>query len=124
LDGHHHVAWLQAVHLHVWQPAGPLSRLPYKAAVAWHRQDGVHRVPTWSPTCVTLPTPSCPGTAGRGGVIGYLPWIVLMSLGFTGACGGGGAHAHAAMRATWIIDALHRPAPASPPASAPQSGCC
>lgn len=42
--------------------------------------------PTCGPTSVTLPTPSCPGTPGRAGCRGYLPWQVLMSEGLMGAC--------------------------------------
>jgi len=42
---------------------------------------------TLPPAARTLATPSWPGTApGSLGVMGYLPWMVLMSEGLMGAC--------------------------------------
>jgi hypothetical protein len=39
------------------------------------------------PTSRTTPTPSFPGTAGSGGLMGYFPSMVLISDGLMGACG-------------------------------------
>lgn len=45
---------------------------------------------TLLPVARTLATPSWPGTApGSLGVMGYLPWMVLMSEGLMGACSTG-----------------------------------
>ena len=38
----------------------------------------------FGPTAIISPTPSLPGTAGKGGLLGYFPCIVLISAGFTG----------------------------------------
>lgn len=40
---------------------------------------------TLDPIAITSPTPSFPGIAGKGGLLGYLPCIVFMSAGLTGA---------------------------------------
>ena len=68
---------------------------PHLRHVPWLCSMGTTRSPTRTrvtrgPTASTSPTPSWPGMPGTAKRRGYLPSMVLMSLGLTGACGVGG----------------------------------